>query len=153
MQRKKEISSTIFAGTAETRANTAHCDLATPPAPTPETESISFHYLLKRANGLGAVPSGFIQVRDKHGILIGTRTDKIPSDRMPDFLEQIAKGRVYVYWAQHVEHMDELGPEWHLACRKRFGQTPTQRLRSTRRARPVRVEARVMGRAALPVDE
>lgn len=153
MQRRKEISSGLFAELAETPANTGHSDVDAAPPPTPETEFISFHYLLRRARSLSEVPSGFIQVRDKHGILKGTRTDKIPTDRMPDFLEQIAEGRVYAYWAQHVEHTDELGPEWHLACRKRFGQTPTQRLRSKRRARPVREEARVMCRAALPMDE
>jgi hypothetical protein len=103
----------------------ASTDVALESAERPRFASI--HTLLMRVDSLRDVGSGSVWVRDVDGILQHTTTDKIPTNRMAQFLADIADGKVYALWGHRYLEFDELGPEWPYAQQKLANQllTPT----------------------------
>lgn len=94
-----------------------------------------------RVDTLADVGSGTVFIRDANGLQQQTRTDKIPSDRMAEFVEKIATGQVSVIWGHRYNEFDELDPNWpqHTTVRKLKAVHRT--LRATRGGGPRRNDA------------
>lgn len=99
---------------APTPATDAQPAVSEVKAPVPTTPSpcryAAVSTLLMRVDKLGDLPSGSVMIRTKLGVLEPFTTDKIPTDKLVDLIEQ---GRVYAIWGNRYAEFDELEEVWH----------------------------------------
>lgn len=65
--------------------------------------------LLMRVDELGDLPSGSVMIRTKLGVLEPFTTDKIPTDKLVELMEQ---GRVYAIWGNRYAEFEDLDEGW-----------------------------------------
>lgn len=85
----------------------------THPAPPPRPPKFfARHHLFAQVSNLAEVGSGDFWILDENGEEKRGITSRIPSEKLPAFVEAIAAGRVYVWCGHRYEAYDEVPEPW-----------------------------------------